>query len=173
MIKISKNLAETKKNYYIYGYEKNSRHSRSSCICVLEAKMKKFFVLFLFITVTALAAQYGVYDPQGNLLSQFSAESYDLPTKAVQMQKQFSHRNVYLAPLSIQRSNQKPTVRYRYVTGVPSYIETKPNEVFSLCPEEKLSGVWASEYSVSVSSDNCLTAQSPSQAISFKVLLDL
>jgi len=131
--------------------------------------MKVYLAFFLAIPFLTFAAEkYGIYDLQGNRISTFEAEPYELPEKMWQIKGDNLYKKLYVS--SAQRGrNSKPTSSYQFKTG--SYIEATRNETFSICPpDDKTDGTWISEHSVALNEKNCLSVQAPNLAGTFRVL---
>jgi len=132
--------------------------------------MKIGLVLFLAFSLFALASEkYGVYDLQGNLVSTFEAEQFDLLEKTKQAKQKSPYKRLYVSSLN-KGKNSKPTFRYRYRAEAGAYIEASRNEIFSICPEKEIEGTWISEHSVYLNEANCLSVQGPNLAGTFYVL---
>jgi hypothetical protein len=123
--------------------------------------MKKLLCVVIFAFGLSIAKEYGVYDVQGNLLLRFEAEPHELPQKIEQAKSAFRQKNVFVSVKDKMVVKQKPAKLYGHKTGLLSYIETEKNEIFSVCPEKHAEGTWASDYSISITQDNCVALQSP------------
>jgi hypothetical protein len=130
--------------------------------------MKTTLAFLLTISFLAFAGEkYGVYDPQGNRIAAFEAESHELPEKVRQAMAKESGKNLYISSISKGKVS-KPSSRYRFKTG--SYIEAAKKETFAICPPVKTEGTWISEHSVSLNAENCVSVQTPNLAGTFRVL---
>jgi len=130
----------------------------------------KILILISFAFVFSIASEkYGVYDLQGNRVSDFEAEWFDLSEKTKQVKQKNPYQRLYVSSLK-KGKNSKPTSRYRFNAETGTYIEASRKETFSVCPEKEIEGTWISEYSVYLNEANCLSVQTPNLAGTFRIL---
>jgi len=135
-----------------------------------EDFMKIGLAFFLVFSLSTFAAEkYGVYDSQGQRVSTFEAEWFDLSEKAKQIKQENSHKNLYVSSLKKGKSS-KPNSRYSFNAETGAYIEAFRKETFAICPEKEVEGTWISEYSVYLNAKNCLSVQAPNLAGTFRIL---
>jgi len=125
-----------------------------------------FFTSFFLVFA---GEKYGVYDLQGNRVSTFEAEPYNLLEKAQQVKAIYPSRNLYVSSLSKGKS-YKASSRYRYKAEIGAYIEATRKEIFSVCSDQEIQGTWISEHSVALDEKNCLSIRSPNLAGTFRIL---
>jgi len=132
--------------------------------------MKKNLTLFFTLSLLVFAGEkYGVYDLQGNRISTFEAESYELLEKAKQSKSTQPNKNLYISSLE-KNKNSKSTSRYRYNAEKGAYVEAAKKETFSLCPSREIKGTWISKHSVALSAENCLSIQAPNLSGTSRIL---
>jgi hypothetical protein len=68
---------------------------------------------------------------------------------------------IFALGLPVAKDMAQPDKLYKHKTGTLTYIETKKGEAFSVCPEKNAEGMWASDYSVSITQNNCVVLKSP------------
>ncbi len=134
------------------------------------ASMKIVLVFFLALSLLAFAGEkYGVYDLQGKRVSTFEAEWFDVPEKTKQAKQKNPHKSLYVSSLKKGKAS-KPTSRYRYKVETGAYIEVSRKETFSICPDKGIQGIWISEHSVALNTENCLFVQASNLAETFRIL---
>ncbi len=132
--------------------------------------MKIILTLIFALSLLATASEkYGVYDLQGNRVSTFEAEWFDVPEKTKQAKQKNPHKTLYVSSLK-KGKGSKPASRYRYKAETGAYIEASRKETFSVCPEKEIEGIWISEHSVYLNEANCLSIQAPNLAGTFRIL---